>query len=407
MGLIMGAVLAYTKREDKTSSSIISTASLPAVKMEQRVQTLGDANRALILATEEASLIQAMCAVVTGTGGYPVAWVALCDRRDPRFGRPVAWSGEGVTDFRPAWSARQGPWWGSGLLDEDVLSDLPFLFPLTVAHPALEPWRDAALRHGYTVVAVMPLMIRGQLLGSLVVPGFGIAGLGDGDVTLLGEVAGLLSYGIAALRDRAAHESGLLKRREVIEATVTALANTLEESDPYTAGHQRRTADLAVAIARQMGLAEQTVYGIRLASLIHDVGKIAAPAEILNRPGKLSSAQFEIIKTHCKVGFDIVKGIDFSIDFSWPVAQTILQHHERLDGSGYPAGLAGGQILLEARIVAVADVVEAITSFRPYRPALGIDVALDEIGSGRGRHYDPAVVDACLAAVHGGALGFA
>jgi putative nucleotidyltransferase with HDIG domain len=280
---------------------------------------------------------------------------------------------------------------------------LPFLFPLTASHPALEPWRDAALRHGYTVVAVMPLMIRGQLLGSLVVPGFGIAGFADDDVALLGEVAGLLSYGIAALRDRAAHESGLLKRREVIEATVTALANTLEESDPYTAGHQRRTADLAVAIARQMGLAEQTVYGIRLASLIHDVGKIAAPAEILNRPGKLSSAQFEIIKTHCKVGFDIVKGIDFS----WPVAQTILQHHERLDGSGYPAGLAGGQILLEARIVAVADVVEAITSFRPYRPALGIDVALDEIGSGRGRHYDPAVVDACLAAVHGGALGFA
>jgi len=179
---------------------------------------------------------------------------------------------------------------------------------------------------------------------------------------------------------------------------VVAIASALEECDPYTAGHQRRTAGLAMAIARRMDLPDDQVHGIRLTSLIHDVGKIAIPSEILNRPGKLSAAQFEIVKSHCQVGFDIVKGVAFP----WPIAQIILQHHERMDGSGYPQGLKGAQILVESRIVAVADVVEAITSFRPYRPALGLDVAIAEIRAGRGRHYDPDVVDACLSVLESG-----
>ena len=147
-----------------------------------------------------------------------------------------------------------------------------------------------------------------------------------------------------------------------------------------------------------MGLAEQQVHGIQLASLIHDVGKIGVPAEILSRSGRLSSAQFDIVKAHCQVGFDIVK----CIDFPWPIAETILQHHERLDGSGYPSGLVGEQIMLEARILAVADVVEAITTFRPYRQALGVDVARKEISSGRARSFDATVVDACLVVLDSG-----
>jgi response regulator RpfG family c-di-GMP phosphodiesterase len=174
--------------------------------------------------------------------------------------------------------------------------------------------------------------------------------------------------------------------------SVTALAATVEMRDPYTAGHQRRVAQLAVAIARELMLPEEQVEGIFLASVVHDVGKIQVPAEILSKPGRLSELEFRIIKEHPQHGFDVLK----SIDFPWPIAQIVLQHHERLDGSGYPQALKSDQILSDARIIAVADVVEAMVSHRPYRAALGVDVALEEITRNRGVLYDPAVVDACL-----------
>lgn len=174
---------------------------------------------------------------------------------------------------------------------------------------------------------------------------------------------------------------------------ITALGATVEMRDPYTAGHQRRVADLATAIARQLHLPEEQIAGLALASVVHDIGKIRIPAEILSKPGRLSDLEFSIIKEHSQTGYDILK----SIDFPWPLAQSVYQHHERCDGSGYPRGLKGDEILLEARILAVADVVEAMISHRPYRAGLGVDAALEEISRGRGVRYDPAVVDVCLA----------
>ncbi|GAB4301787.1 MAG: hypothetical protein Kow0096_22880 [Thiohalomonadaceae bacterium] len=174
--------------------------------------------------------------------------------------------------------------------------------------------------------------------------------------------------------------------------TIQAIAVTIEKRDPYTAGHQQRVAELATAIAGEMGLPEEQREGLRLGALIHDIGKIYVPAEFLNRPGHLSDTEFEIIQSHPVMGYDIVKGIEFP----WPVAEMVVQHHERLDGSGYPKGLKGDEILLEARILAVADVVEAMASHRPYRAALPFDEALVEIERHRGTRYDPAVVDACL-----------
>nr|WP_269471041.1 HD domain-containing phosphohydrolase [Sulfurivermis fontis] len=174
--------------------------------------------------------------------------------------------------------------------------------------------------------------------------------------------------------------------------TIQAIAVTIEKRDPYTAGHQQRVAELATAIAGEMGLPEEQREGLRLGALIHDIGKIYVPAEFLNRPGHLSDTEFEIIQSHPVMGHDIVKGIEFP----WPVAQMVVQHHERLDGSGYPKGLKGDEILLEARILAVADVVEAMASHRPYRAALPLEEALVEIERFRGVRYDPVVVDACL-----------
>ncbi len=184
-------------------------------------------------------------------------------------------------------------------------------------------------------------------------------------------------------------------------AVIHALAEMLATRDPYTAGHQQRVADLASAIGLEMGLGEDQVAGIRMASIIHDLGKVAVPSEILTKPGRLTRLEFDIMKMHPQVGHDILS----KLTFPWPVADVALQHHERLDGTGYPQGLQGDEIRIEARIVAVADVVEAMASHRPYRPSLGITRALEEITRQKGSRYDPDVVDACVALA--GREGFA
>jgi PAS domain S-box-containing protein/putative nucleotidyltransferase with HDIG domain len=181
-------------------------------------------------------------------------------------------------------------------------------------------------------------------------------------------------------------------------AMVDTIARTVECRDPYTAGHQRRVADIAAVIGEEMGLDPSTVEGIRTAAAIHDIGKISIPAEILSRPGRLSAPEFELIKHHAEAGYNIVAGVDFP----WPVAEMIRQHHERMDGSGYPRGLQGEEILLGARVIAVADVVEARTAHRPYRPGHGIDVALNQIDHDRGTLLDDRAVEACLRAFRTG-----
>jgi len=177
-----------------------------------------------------------------------------------------------------------------------------------------------------------------------------------------------------------------------LDGTVHALAATSETADPYTAGHQQRVAQLASAIAKEMGLSENTIDSIIIAATLHDLGKIYVPPSILSRPGKLADIEFNLIKAHPTVGHDILK----TVAFPWPIAEMVYQHQERLDGSGYPRGLAGEELMLEARILGVADVVEAMSSHRPYRSALGIDAALKEIEEQKGILYDPDVVEACL-----------
>ena len=180
--------------------------------------------------------------------------------------------------------------------------------------------------------------------------------------------------------------------RMAIEQTMASLNAMLEKTDRHTARHQRRMAKLARAIAVEMGLSEEQVHATHTAAVVHDIGKVCVPAEILSRPGKLSEVEFAIIRTHPRAGYDILKGIQFP----GPVAHIVLQHHERLDGSGYLSGLSNPDILLEARILAVADVVQAMTSHRPHRPRLGIGLALQDIWRNKGRLYDAKAVEVCL-----------
>lgn len=180
--------------------------------------------------------------------------------------------------------------------------------------------------------------------------------------------------------------------RLILEGAVLAMSKIVESRDPYTAGHEQQVAKIACIIAKKMPLPEDQVEAIRVAGLLHDIGKIAIPSEILTKPGRLSRLEMEMVKTHCQNAYDILK----TIEFPFPIAQIILQHHERIDGSGYPQGLKGEVILLESRIIGVADVIEAMSSHRPYRPAMDIEMALEEIAKYRDILYDANVVDACL-----------
>lgn len=195
-------------------------------------------------------------------------------------------------------------------------------------------------------------------------------------------------------RDKAAESLrlNLEKFQRAMDGIIHAISMTVELRDPYTAGHQQRVSELAAAIAQNMGLSADRIYGLRMASNIHDLGKITIPSEILCKPGQLGPLEYELIKNHVQAGYDILK----KIEFPWPLAEMILQHHERMDGSGYPRNLKGDAIMQEARILAVADVFETMSSHRPYRPSLGMDRAIEELLKNKGRLYDADVVETCL-----------
>lgn len=220
---------------------------------------------------------------------------------------------------------------------------------------------------------------------------------GAQDYLVKGQVEGsllirALRYAIERRQSEEALERSLEKLNRTIDGIIRAMALTVEARDPYTAGHQRRVAQLACAIATEMRLSVDEVQRVRVAALLHDLGKICVPVEILSKPGRLSESELGLIRMHPRAAYDILKGIEFP----WPIAQIVLQHHERMNGSGYPSGLRGGSILLEARIIGAADVVEAMTSHRPYRPAPGIGKALEEISQHSGILYDSDVASVCL-----------
>lgn len=227
----------------------------------------------------------------------------------------------------------------------------------------------------------------------------------SGKGAVIGEKTYLLGMGIDITERKRTEESlraTLESLRKAVGVTIQVLVSAVETRDPYTAGHQLRVADLARAIATEMGLSREDIEGIRLAGSVHDVGKLSTPAEILSKPTRLTDAEYALVKEHARMGYEMLK--DF--ESSWPLAEVVYQHHERLDGSGYPRKLKGEEILLEARILNVADVVEAMASHRPYRPGLGIDKALEEIENNRGTLYDEAVVAACLKLFREGGFRF-
>jgi len=216
------------------------------------------------------------------------------------------------------------------------------------------------------------------------------------------EVTDTLAFsGRSESSDQAELSASLHKLRKTVTDTIQAMALTVASRDRYTAGHQQRVASFAGLVAREFGLSAEMTEGVRMAGVVHDLGKISIPAEFLSKT-KISDMEYKIIQGHAQAGYDILK----EIEFPWPIAQIVYQHHERMDGSGYPQGLAGDEILLEARIIAVADVIEAMASHRPYRAALGIDKAVQEVSEKKGICFDRDVVDASIHVIEKGGFTF-
>jgi PAS domain S-box-containing protein len=355
-------------------------------RVNRALRTLSAGNETLVRAVSEQQLLDEMCRVMVDVGDHALAVIAGV-AEDGRAIELRAWAGPDDAGLRECVS--QG---NCRPLVVALERGQPVVIHDMSSNPLCSGCGERHRACGVSSGVVLPLQSEGERLGVLAIGSTDLAAFDDDEVALLTELGGDLAYGIRAMRNRVCREDGLRRIQVTMESTIQALASTVEFRDPYTAGHQRRVAQLSRAIGREMGLADDCVNGLYLAAIVHDIGKIRVPAEVLTRPGKLSRVEFELVKAHVEAGYDILK----AIDFSWPIADIVHQHHERLNGSGYPNGLGGDDLLLESRILAVADVVEAIASFRPYRPALGVEVALAEIEAGRGVVFDSAVVDACI-----------
>ncbi len=362
-------------------------------RINRELVTLSSGNQALVRAQSEQELLDSICQVLVEKGGFQFAWVGFAADDAIRGVTPMSSFGRAkrfLDEVPHGWGEDD---YGNGPVGLAIKKRRAYVVHDLFSEPSFAPWQEAARRYSYRSMIALPLMEGGQAFGVLTLYSRETTSFDEAEIDLLTELAGDLAYGLQVIRTRQQRDEAQGALGSVLMETVDAIARTVETRDPYTAGHQHRVSELAVAIAKQMGLNEFRVEGLRLGSLLHDLGKVAIPAEILTRPGQLQETEFELIKAHPKSGYAIVR----DVPFPWPVKEMVLQHHERIDGSGYPDGLKKEEIILEARILAVADVVEAITSHRPYRPALGIDVALDEIKKGRGKIYCEDVVDACLA----------
>ena len=362
-------------------------------KVNRALKTLSAGNEILVRATDETELLQEMCHVIIEVGGYRVAWVGYALHDEQKTVRPMAQCGiaaDYLGKIRFSWGDDE---FGRGPTGAAIRSGEPQLITDSATDPRFMPWRAEAIESGCASILALPLMdSEGHSFGALTIDAVEANAFDEEEMRLLRELANDLSYGITNLRNRAERMRTAEKLHKGLEDAIQAIAATVEMRDPYTAGHQRRVTQLATAIAAELGLSPERIHGIRLAGTVHDVGEIGVPAEILSKPGHLSANELDLVKQHPAIGYEILK----DVEFPWPIAQMVRHHHERLDGSGYPDKLKGEQIPLDTRIISVADVVEAMASYRPYRPGLGIEKALEEVEQHRGVLYDPQVVDACL-----------
>ena len=370
-------------------------------KVNRALKVVTECNQVLVRATDERKLLSDICQIIVDVGGYKFSWVGVMSEDRADTVQPVAHAGAGTAylenlHIRLKAEEREP-------VSQALLTRTPQIVRRINAYPVHAPWRSQALSHGYAAMIALPINEDDRIFGTLNIYSAEADVFDAEEVKLLTELSEDVAYGIASLHARSQHKTAAEELQEsyrklstIFEQTVNALASAVGKRDPYTTDHQRRVTALASFMGQELGLPEDQVKGIRLAGMLHDIGKLAIPSEILSKPTRLSEAEFTIIKTHPMVASEILK----TIEFPWPISEIALQHHERIDGSGYPQGLTKHKILLETRILSVADVVEAISSHRPYRPAYSLEYTLEEISKNKGIIYDPDAVDVCLRLFH-------
>jgi len=395
-GLIYDHIL---KKHCVTAVVVDITKQTQYLQQIERIQNLlkayAECNEIIAKAKEEQEMLVSICNELTGAN---LGFLFIVLRVDSNF--DVVACSEGNTDFlselknlfiaeRKACPTVDSLFENKFLVINDIMSA-----------DYSDKWKQLVLQHGFHSAAVFPIVFEGNSIGSLTIYSSDKnASREENEISILRAIVEDVGYGITMIRARKEKESATMglqqsyeRLQKTIEGISLAIAKIVEARDPYTAGHQKRVAQLSLAIAKEMGLAENIVQGIGISAILHDIGKISVPVEILVKPGKLAEDEFNIIKLHSGIGYEILR----QIPFPWDIARIVLQHHERLNGSGYPDGIMENDILQEAKIIAVADVVEAMASNRPYRPALGIDVALNEIKNKSGILFDSEVVDICI-----------
>ena len=348
----------------------------------KRLNTLKDAigkiNHLLLHVKKESVLYQKVCDILIKTGEYNFIWIGLFDTQKNKI-NCAAFAGK-ENDYleNPVVMATETD---KILIVNDIATD-----------PFFKHWRSKALYRDYRSMAAVPLICNKKIIGNLNVYSGIKNSFKNQETKFLKEVANDIAIGIKSIRYEKELEGNYFNTKRALYETIDSIALISERRDSYTAGHQKRVAVLTRAIAKEMKLDVNMTEGIYLISILHDIGKMCVPLSILSKPACLSKAEIMLIQSHCKEGYDILK----NIEFPWPIAKTILQHHERINGSGYPYRLKDKDILLEAKILAVGDTIEAMSSHRPYRPALGLDKALEEIAKNRGILYDSLIVDVCI-----------
>jgi PAS domain S-box-containing protein len=345
------------------------------------------------------ALLQSICEAITHQSPYVFSWIGIAEDGPEKKIRIAASAGSaaGYLDgVNLSWSGDQP--WGRGPTGTCIRTGTLQLVNDTEKSPAFGVLRTRSRKFGVRSSVSVPLCIEGSWRGALIVYAAHPNAFEIAPIEVFQRLSEQIVHGVHALEQQSALHAGQVDLKkaqkqvaEVLSAAVTAIVTAMELRDPYTAGHENRVAEIACAIGKEMGLDEQRLQGLKIAAMVHDIGKISIPSEILTKPGKLNREEFDMIKTHPEAGYSILR----DIPFTWPVAEIVRQHHEKLDGSGYPYGLKVDAILPEAKILAVADIVEAMASDRPYRRTLGLEVALAEIKALSGKLLDPDVVRVC------------
>jgi PAS domain S-box-containing protein len=345
-------------------------------------------NRAGLAAHDRDSLLEGVCRALASAEDYVLVWVGVAEEGGEKRVRAIASSGT-ASDFlrqvRIEWG--RGPY-GDGPTGRALRKGAPEVVDDARVVDHCQPWREDLARYEIRSTIAIPFN-DGDRKCVLHIDSREAEAFSMDEATAYQALAQDLARALGVFSTRESYEQRLA---QALRGTVAALAVTVEKRDPYTGGHQNRVGELAVEIAQEMDVSPHLIEGIRLGAAMHDIGKIGVPVEILTKPGKLDEGEMALVRRHPDIGYDIVK----EIDFGWPVAEIVRQHHERVDGSGYPQGLKADAIALEARIVAVADVIESMATHRPYRPALPLSVVEEELRKGRGVRYDADVVDAAL-----------